>query len=46
MMRDKLDAINEIARIDRLLRRCKWHHYLKRKTLKAYKHMLQTLHEL
>ncbi len=45
-MNDKSDAINEIARIDRLLRRCKWHHYLKRKTLKAYKHMLQTIHEL
>ncbi len=45
-MTDKLDAINEVARIDRLLRRCKWHQYLKKKTLKAYKDMLLTIHEL
>lgn len=45
-MTDKLDAINEVARIDRALRRCKWHQYIKRKTLRAYKEMLLTIHEL
>ena len=45
-MRDKLDAINEITRIDRLLHRCKWHQYIKKKTLRAYKDMLVTLYEL